>query len=92
MEDYEKDYQVYLIDLTGHEKSEAFKTPLDIKSVGEDLNALLDCLKLDSLRAIGFSFGGNILYQLALNHPSRLKSMITIGQWSDGLLMTFLNI
>jgi pimeloyl-ACP methyl ester carboxylesterase len=79
VENYKEDYQVYLIDLTGHGKSEAFKSSLNIASVGEDLNALLDYLKLDSIKAIGFSFGGDVLYQLALNHPSNLKSMITIG-------------
>ncbi len=79
VEDYEKDYQVYLIDLTGHGKSEPFKSSLNLNEVGEDLNALLDYLKLDSVKAIGFSFGGDVLYQLALNHPSKVKSMITIG-------------
>lgn len=76
---FDKDYQVYLIDLTGHGKSETFKETLSIKSVAQDLNALLKHLKLKKTKAIGFSFGGDVLYQLALLNPTLIESMITIG-------------
>jgi len=79
VKDFDKDYEVYLIDLTGHGKSEAFKESLAIKSVAEDLNFLVQHLKLDKIKAIGFSFGGDVLYQLALINPSLIESMITIG-------------
>lgn len=77
--EYDKEYEVYLIDLTGHGKSEAFKEDLSIKSVAEDLNSLVHYLKLDKIKAIGFSFGGDVLYQLALQNPTLIESMITIG-------------
>ncbi len=79
VEDYAKEYEVYLIDLTGHGKSDAFKENLSIRSVAEDLNALVQYLKLEEIQAIGFSFGGDVLYQLALINPTLIKSMITIG-------------
>lgn len=79
VKDFDKEYEVYLIDLTGHGKSEAFKEDLSIKSVAEDINSLVQYLKLDKIKAIGFSFGGDILYQLALMNPSLIESMITIG-------------
>ncbi|WP_394750972.1 alpha/beta fold hydrolase [Spongiimicrobium salis] len=79
VQDFEKDYEVYLIDLTGHGKSDIFQEKLSIKSVAEDLNALTQYLKLDKIKAIGFSFGGDVLYQLALLNPSLIASMITIG-------------
>ena len=77
--DFDKEYEVYLIDLTGHGRSEAFKEDLSIKSVAEDLNSLIQYLKLEKIKAIGFSFGGDVLYQLALINPSLIESMITIG-------------
>lgn len=77
--DFSNEYEVYLIDLTGHGKSEAFKEDLNIKSVAEDLNSLLEYLKLNKIKAIGFSFGGDVLYQLALLNPNVIESMITIG-------------
>lgn len=79
VKDYESKYEVYLIDLTGHGKSEPFKQEMSIKSVAQDLNSLIQHLGLKQIKAIGFSFGGDILYQLALINPSILKSMITIG-------------
>ena len=77
--DFNKEYEVYLIDLTGHGRSEAFKENLSIKSVAEDLNSLIEYLKLEKIKAIGFSFGGDVLFQLALINPSLIESMITIG-------------
>jgi len=79
VKDYQKEYEVYLIDLTGHGKSEPFKETLSIRSVAEDLNALIQYLQLEKIKAIGFSFGGDVLYQLALINPSVISSMITIG-------------
>ena len=79
VEDFDQEYEVYLVDLTGHGKSDPFTEDLSLKSVAEDLNALVQYLKLDTIQAIGFSFGGDVLYQLALINPSLIESMITIG-------------
>lgn len=79
IKDYEKEYEVYLIDLTGHGKSDPFKEELSIKSVAQDLNSLIQYLNLNKIKAIGFSFGGDVLYQLALINPPLIMSMITIG-------------
>ncbi len=79
IQDFENDYELYLIDLTGHGRSDPFKEDLSIQSVAQDLNSLLQYLELSSIKAIGFSFGGDVLYQLALLNPSLIESMITIG-------------
>ncbi len=36
-------------------------------------------LELEKIEAVGFSFGGDVLYQLALLNPELITSMITIG-------------
>ncbi len=85
VKDYVDAYQVYLVDLTGHGRSDAFTETLSIKKVAEDLNMLIEHLKLDKINAIGFSYGGDVLYQLALINPSVIDSMVTIGSlgsWS----------
>jgi len=79
VKDFDQEYEVYVIDLPGHGKSDPFNESLSIKSVAKDLHALIKYLKLDSVKAIGFSFGGDVLYQLALLNPSLIESMITIG-------------
>jgi len=83
--DYINEYQVYLVDLSGHGKSDAFTETLSIKKVADDLNRLIQHLKLEKINAFGFSYGGDVLYQLALINPSLIESMITIGSlgsWS----------
>ncbi len=77
--DFYNDYEVYLIDLTGHGKSDTFTKDLSIAAVAKDIHALLKHLNLNQIQAIGFSFGGDVLYQLALQQPKLIKSMITIG-------------
>lgn len=79
IEDFYKDYKVYIIDLTGHGKSSAFQEDLSIRSVAGDLNELLQYLKLSKVKAIGFSYGGDVLFQLAILNPTIMESMITIG-------------
>ncbi len=79
VQSFYKDYKVYLVDLTGHGKSDTFKKDLSLKEVAQDFNALVTYLKLDKIKAIGFSFGGDILYQVALQNPDLIESMITIG-------------
>jgi len=77
--DYTADYSVYLVDLTGHGRSDPFNEELSIRSVAKDLDSLITYLKLEKIKAIGFSFGGDVLYQLALIHPDLIEKMITIG-------------
>jgi steroid delta-isomerase-like uncharacterized protein len=77
--DYASDFEVYLVDLKGHGKSSSFTEKLSIKSAANDLNALIRHLKLDSINAIGYSYGGDILFQLALLNSGLIKSMIIIG-------------
>ncbi|MEM7019104.1 MAG: alpha/beta hydrolase [Pseudomonadota bacterium] len=79
VDDYIEDYQVILIDLTGNGRSDPFQETLSIRSVGEDLQALVHYLKLEKLQAIGFSYGGDVLFQLALLEPQLVESMVTIG-------------
>ena len=77
--DYANEFEVYLIDLRGHGRSSQFTEKLSIKSVAEDISALVTYLKLDSINAIGYSYGGDVLFQLALLQPSLIRSMISIG-------------
>lgn len=79
VKDFDEEYEVYLVDLTGHGKSEKFKEDLSIKNVAKDFIGLIDYLELDTINAIGFSFGGDVLYQVALIDPNLITSMITIG-------------
>jgi pimeloyl-ACP methyl ester carboxylesterase len=77
--DYVNDFEVYLVDLKGHGKSSPFTETLSIKAAAMDIEALIKYLKLDSIKAIGYSYGGDVLFQLAILRPGLIKSMISIG-------------
>jgi pimeloyl-ACP methyl ester carboxylesterase len=77
--DYADDFEVYLIDLKGHGRSSQFTGKISLKEVASEVNALAGYLKLDSINAIGFSYGGEVLFQLALMNPQLVKRMIIIG-------------
>jgi pimeloyl-ACP methyl ester carboxylesterase len=76
---YADDFEVYLIDLKGHGRSGPFREKLSIASAASDVGALIRHLGLKRVRAIGFSYGGDVLFQLALLHPGVVESMISIG-------------
>jgi pimeloyl-ACP methyl ester carboxylesterase len=77
--DYENEFEVYIVDLRGHGKSSWFKDKISVPAVAEDVAALAAHLNLSGINAIGFSYGGEVLFQLATVHPELVKSMIIIG-------------
>ncbi len=77
--EYSDEFEIYLVDLMGHGKSSPFKERISIKSAAQNLKDLIDYLQLDSINAIGYSYGGEILFQLALLDPDLIKSMVIMG-------------
>lgn len=79
VEEFSDEHEVYLVDLMGHGKSSPFTKELSIKAAAQNLKDLAEYLELDSIHAIGYSYGGEILFQLTLLEPNLIKSMIIIG-------------
>lgn len=63
----------------GHGKSSAFVEEVSVRSAAQNLMDLIEYLGLENINAIGYSYGGEILFQLALINPDLIKSMIIIG-------------
>jgi len=77
--DFEQDYEVYLIDLPGHGRSDAFDKNWTIYNSALILNGLVEYLGLEQIRAIGFSYGADVIFQLTTINPKLFKSIIAIG-------------
>jgi pimeloyl-ACP methyl ester carboxylesterase len=77
--DFQKDYEVYLVDLQGFGRSDPFDSDWTIRSVAQNLLQLIEHLELDPVRAIGLSYGGDVIMQVGRMDPSRVRSMICIG-------------
>lgn len=53
--------------------------PLTYHAMAEDMIALLDHLHVASVDVMGWSDGGNIGLDMAMNHPERVKHLVTFG-------------
>ena len=72
--------QVIVISTRGHGKSEIGHTPFTLKQRAEDIKAVLDDVGIkQTVKVIGFSDGGYSGYSFAMNYPSSVKKLVTIG-------------
>jgi pimeloyl-ACP methyl ester carboxylesterase len=75
-----KDYQVIALDLRGHGRSDKPKeeTAYGVEMV-EDVVRLMDHLKIQKARVVGYSMGGMIAMKVLALHPDRVESAILGG-------------
>ena len=76
---YAQHFKVYAIDLRGHGKTSQLTADFSIKDSAQDILELLDHLKIKKVKAIGLSFGGLTLLELAKLNPDRIQATILIG-------------
>lgn len=76
---FSKRYQVITVDSRGHGRSDKPDSDYSIPLFASDIRGLLAHLKVDQIGLIGFSMGGMIAFQLAVDIPSRIKSLIIIN-------------
>ena len=82
---FSKSYKVVLADSRAQGKSVDPGDSLSYEIMADDLNALLDTLKLDSCYIIGWSDGGINGLLLAIRHPDKVKKLAITGAnlWPD---------
>ena len=73
------DYKFIGIDFRGHGKSNLGTSELTYKQHQSDVERVINHLGLDSYSILGFSDGGTVGYHLAIENPSKIKSLTTIG-------------
>jgi pimeloyl-ACP methyl ester carboxylesterase len=93
-------HRVIVPDLRGHGRSRGLPPPYTAAQVAADLVGLLDHLGIDTTAVLGYSQGGAIAQQLALDHPKRCDrlvlactyafNMATPREWLEGHLLPLL--
>ncbi|HOX39156.1 MAG TPA: alpha/beta hydrolase [Candidatus Brocadiia bacterium] len=78
-------YRVIALDVRGHGMSDKPDVP---EAYGlhmvEDVVSLMDHLKIEKARVVGYSMGGMIVMKMAALHPERMKSAVVGGMgWID---------
>jgi len=72
-------HTVIALDSRGHGKSEPGTVKLTYEQMAEDTNALLDHLKLEHIKVLGWSDGGIIGLLLAIHHPDKVGMLAVMG-------------
>ncbi len=72
-------YQVISIDTRGHGRSTLTKQVFSYHLFAGDVLAVMDKLALKSAAIVGWSDGGEIGIDLAINHPERIAKLFVIG-------------
>lgn len=74
--DYEPYFKVIIPDLRGHGKTTNPSRQFTARQASDDIIKLLDHLKVDKLKAMGCSSGGDILLHMATRQPDRVEAMV----------------
>jgi pimeloyl-ACP methyl ester carboxylesterase len=69
-------HQVILPDLQGHGRTADVDRPLDIRTMADDIAALIDHLGLDRPDVVGYSLGGGVALQTAMRHPDKVGRLV----------------
>jgi pimeloyl-ACP methyl ester carboxylesterase len=74
------------VDLQGHGRTALGDRPLDLRAMGEDMSVLLKELGYSKVDVLGYSLGGGVAFQLAVQHPENVRrlSLISVGFSDDG--------
>lgn len=73
--EFSKTHQVIVADSRGHGRSTRNEQPYGYHLMASDYLALLDFLEVDKVALVGWSDGGIIGIDIALNHPERLTKL-----------------
>ena len=74
-----KTRKVIAIEMQGHGHTPYSDRKLSIATLASDVEKLMDYLKIDSADVAGFSMGGSIAYQFAVQSPKRLRRLVIIS-------------
>jgi pimeloyl-ACP methyl ester carboxylesterase len=74
-----KTRKVIAIELQGHGHTPFSDRKLSHATLASDVEGVMDYLKVDSADVVGYSFGGAVAYQFAIQSPKRLKKLVIIS-------------
>src|SRR3954463_1021408 len=64
-------HQLFLVDLQGHGRTADIDRPIDVRLMADDIAALINHLGLDHPDLLGYSLGGGVALQTAVNYPEK---------------------
>jgi len=75
-------YRVVAPDNRGAGRSSLPSSGASVPAMAEDAAAVLRALGIESAHVAGFSMGGAVAQELAINHPGLVRSLVLSGTWT----------
>jgi pimeloyl-ACP methyl ester carboxylesterase len=74
-----KSRKVIAIEMQGHGHTPFSERKLSFTTLANDVEKIMDYLKIDSADVAGYSMGGSVAYQFAVQSPKRLRKLVIIS-------------
>jgi pimeloyl-ACP methyl ester carboxylesterase len=74
-----KAWQVIAVEMQGHGRTADTDRPMSFPTMGDDIAALLDHLKIREAHLVGHSFGGASAIRAAIQHPEKVRRLVVIS-------------
>jgi pimeloyl-ACP methyl ester carboxylesterase len=74
-----KTRQVIAVEMQGHGRTPDTDRPMTFRTMGDDIAALLDYLKIPTADLVGHSFGGASAIRTAIQHPDKVRRLVVIS-------------
>lgn len=74
-----KTRKVIAIEMQGHGHTPFSDRKLSITTLASDVEGVMNYLKIDSADVVGYSMGGSVAYQFAVQSPKRLRKLVIIS-------------
>jgi pimeloyl-ACP methyl ester carboxylesterase len=72
-------YQVIAVELQAHGHTEDIDRPLSYEQMADDVAALIEHLSLENADILGFSLGGGVALQTAIQHPEVVRKLVLVS-------------
>lgn len=82
-------YKVITLDLRGHGQSDKPKGPYSMAQFAADTAGLLKSLWVESAHVVGLSLGGGVAFQLAIDAPSLVRTLVIVNSAPEMVIRTF---
>ena len=74
-----KERKVIALEMQGHGHSPYSDREMSIPALASDVERVMDFLGIDSADVAGYSMGGTVAYQFAIQSPKRLRKLVIIS-------------
>lgn len=74
-----RNHQVIGVEMQGHGRTADTDREITPAGLASDIVALLDHLGIDRAHVMGHSMGGAVSLELAVNHPTRVRSVVAVS-------------